>query len=145
MATPSSNTTSRPRPASRPTTPLRRSSRDSLRRDSTTTNLATHPFPLDHLTPQFAELSDALTDLDANFMDLQLMQESMSRFCESFSAFLYGMEVNAFCVDFTEYVFRHRSQRVLRGRRGGRRSSTERRWWCCPRGITGGGAILRQR
>jgi len=43
-----------------------------------------------------------MADLEANFMHLQLMHESLARFSESFAAFLYGMNMNAFCVDFPE-------------------------------------------
>ena len=43
-----------------------------------------------------------MADLEANFMHLQLMHESLSRFNESFASFLYGMNMNAFCVDFPE-------------------------------------------
>lgn len=43
-----------------------------------------------------------MADLEANFMHLQLMHESLSRFEESFASFLYGMNMNAFCVDFPE-------------------------------------------
>lgn len=91
---------SRTRLPSRPTTPLRASSRASLRnsttQDPTTTN------PLDILEPQFAELSDAMSDLEANFMHLQLLHESLARFSENFASFLYGLNMNAFCVDFGE-------------------------------------------
>jgi DASH complex subunit DAM1 len=54
------------------------------------------------LQDDFAELSDAMADLESNFMQLQLMHESLARFSESFAAFLYGMNMNAFCVDFPE-------------------------------------------
>jgi len=30
------------------------------------------------------------------------MHESLSRFSESFASFLYGLNMNAFCVDFPE-------------------------------------------
>lgn len=43
-----------------------------------------------------------MADLEANFMHLQLMHESLSRFNESFASFMYGMNMNAFCVDFPE-------------------------------------------
>ena len=43
-----------------------------------------------------------MADLEANFMHLQLMHESVARFSESFASFLYGMNMNAFCVDFPE-------------------------------------------
>ncbi|EXJ94631.1 DASH complex subunit DAM1 [Capronia coronata CBS 617.96] len=87
-------------PGSRPTTPLRASSRSSFRTSQS------HAFggasPLDNFEPQFAELSDSMADLEANLMHLQLMHESLSRFAESFASFLYGLNMNAFVVDFPE-------------------------------------------
>lgn len=43
-----------------------------------------------------------MADLEQNFVQLQLMHESLSRFSESFASFLYGLNMNAFCVDFPE-------------------------------------------
>ena len=43
-----------------------------------------------------------MADLEQNFLALQLMHESLSRFSESFAGFLYGLNMNAFCVDFPE-------------------------------------------
>lgn len=43
-----------------------------------------------------------MADLEANLMHLQLMHESLSRFGESFASFLYGLNMNAFVVDFPE-------------------------------------------
>jgi len=93
--------TSRTRLPSRPTTPLRPSSRTSLRNSQQASTAAQHN-PLDALESQFAELSDGMADLEANFMHVQLMHESLARFSESFAAFLYGLNMNAFCVDFPE-------------------------------------------
>lgn len=94
---------SRSRPPSRSQTPLRPSSRSSLRESSQRAqgpyNTAT---PLEQLEPAFADLSDAMADLEGNMMHLQLMHESLARFSESFAGFLYGMNMNAFCVDFPE-------------------------------------------
>ncbi|EME77797.1 uncharacterized protein MYCFIDRAFT_33671 [Pseudocercospora fijiensis CIRAD86] len=91
---------------SRPTTPLRPPSRTSLRASQTTPTAATtltgNDFPLATLEPAFGELSDAMADLEANMMHLQLLNESISRFNENFGAFLYGMNMTAFCVDFPE-------------------------------------------
>ena len=87
-------------PVSRPTTPLRPSSRSSFRNSQGDSSPAGSA--LDVLEPQFAELSDAMADLEANFMHLQLMHESLSRFGESFASFLYGLNMNAFVVDFPE-------------------------------------------
>ncbi|KAF2033365.1 hypothetical protein EK21DRAFT_35743, partial [Setomelanomma holmii] len=90
-------------PRSRPTTPLRPSSRSSLR-DSVQRGrgAASSSNALEGLQDGFAELSDAMADLEQNFMQLQLMHESLARFSESFAGFLYGMNMNAFCVDFPE-------------------------------------------
>ena len=88
---------------SRPTTPLRPSSRSSFResaRSSVQGDGAS--FPLNTFEPAFAELSDAVADLEANMMHFQLMHESLARFSESFASFLYGLNMNAFCVDFPE-------------------------------------------
>ncbi|KAI4278984.1 MAG: hypothetical protein LQ337_000591 [Flavoplaca oasis] len=95
---------SRNRPPSRPTTPLRPNSRTSLRESQTFTpgGGASSAFPLDALEPAFAEFSDSMADLEANLMHLQLMHESLSRFNENFASFLYGLNMNAFCVDFPE-------------------------------------------
>ena len=101
-------------PPSRPTTPLRPPSRSSLR--TSTAQSAGKAVaqssedgpegvvpPIEKiLEPQMAELADGIADLEANLMHLQLQHESLTRFTESFAAFLYGMEVNAFCVDFPE-------------------------------------------
>lgn len=89
-------------PNSRPTTPLRPSSRSSLRGSHRSNNGGISEAPLDAFEPAFAELSDSMADLEANFMHLQLMHESLARFSESFASFLYGLNMNAFCVDFPE-------------------------------------------
>lgn len=102
---------------SRPTTPLRPLSRSSLRASSShriggngsrggdieTDVSGTGVYPLETmLEPQFADLADGMADLEANLIHLQLQHESLARFAESFASFLYGMQVNAFCVDFPE-------------------------------------------
>lgn len=43
-----------------------------------------------------------MSDLEANMMHFQLMHESLARFSESFASFMYGLNMNAFCVDFPE-------------------------------------------
>lgn len=87
---------------SRPTTPLRPSSRSSFRDSARDSVAGDAPFPLNTFEPAFAELSDAMADLEANMMHFQLMHESLARFSESFASFLYGLNMNAFCVDFPE-------------------------------------------
>lgn len=90
------------RPTSRPTTPLRPSSKSSFRESGRSSVGGNSDAPLEVFEPAFAELSDSMADLEANFMHLQLMHESLSRFSESFASFLYGLNMNAFCVDFPE-------------------------------------------
>ncbi|KAM7221928.1 DASH complex subunit Dam1 domain containing protein [Rhypophila decipiens] len=93
--------TSRSR-TSRPTTPLRPSSRSSFRESAREGTSGDAPFPLNAFEPAFAELSDAMADLEANMMHFQIMHESLARFSESFASFMYGLNMNAFCVDFPE-------------------------------------------
>ncbi|KAI4711246.1 hypothetical protein J4E89_003811 [Alternaria sp. Ai002NY15] len=101
--TPSYRRTRSKSPRSRPTTPLRPSSRSSLRDSSQRGRAASASGnALEGLQDGFAELSDAMADLEQNFLQLQLMHESLARFSESFAGFLYGMNMNAFCVDFPE-------------------------------------------
>ncbi|EAA29989.1 hypothetical protein GE21DRAFT_9780 [Neurospora crassa] len=95
--------TSRPRTPNRPTTPLRPSSRSSLRESARESiHGSSASFPLNAFEPAFAELADAMADLEANMMHFQLMHESLARFSEDFASFLYGLNMNAFCVDFPE-------------------------------------------
>lgn len=97
--------------SSRPTTPLRPTSRASLREGLAHPNGSqfgsSSQFPLDALEPAFAELSDSMADLEANLMHIQLMHESLARFNENFASFLYGLNMNAFCVDFPEVLAEH--------------------------------------
>lgn len=89
----------------RPTTPLRPSSRSSFRDSARSVHDGEVVFPLNRFEPAFAELSDAVADLEANMMHFQIMHESLARFSESFASFLYGLNMNAFCVDFPEVSY----------------------------------------
>lgn len=141
---------SRPRPSSRPTTPLRPSSRSSFREahgysgTSSVDNAGYSQPAINSLEPQFAELADSMADLEANFMHLQLMHESLSRFSESFASFLYGLNMNAFCVDFPEVCGRGPSSRrvLTMVRRRFRNRFEERSNWRC-RKVLGYLAIKR--
>ncbi|BDD55624.1 hypothetical protein MAP00_001118 [Monascus purpureus] len=110
---------SRPRPPSRPTTPLRPGSRSSIREAhgyGANISSAGYSQPaINALEPQFAELADSMADLEANFMHLQLMHESLTRFSESFASFLYGLNMNAFCVDFPEAPISESFRRAKQG------------------------------
>lgn len=104
--------TSRPR-TPRPTTPLRPSSRSSFRDSARASTGHDAPFPLNTFEPAFAELADSMADLEANLMHLQIMHESLARFGESFAGFLYGLNMNAFCVDFPEVGIPHTGHQPL--------------------------------
>src|SRR4051794_21351641 len=84
---------------SRPTTPLRHASRESLRNRPPLDGAA---LPIDALKPQFAELEEAMYNLHDNFIQLQQVHESIAKFNENFASLMYGLNMNAFCVDFTE-------------------------------------------
>lgn len=43
-----------------------------------------------------------MAELESNFLDLKVLDESVSRFNENFASFLYGLNMSAFCVDFPE-------------------------------------------
>lgn len=57
---------------------------------------------LDGFSESFAELSDNLTDLDSNLQQIQQVHESLTSFNESFSSFLFGLQINAYTVEFNE-------------------------------------------
>ncbi|EAA59918.1 hypothetical protein AN3710.2 [Aspergillus nidulans FGSC A4] len=101
-----SRSSSRSRAVSRPTTPLRPGSRSSVREahgyDRKISRVPYTQPAINALEPQFADLADRMAELEANFDKLQLMHESLTRFSESFASFLYGLNMNAFCVDFPE-------------------------------------------
>ncbi|RDW94061.1 DASH complex subunit DAM1 [Aspergillus mulundensis] len=101
-----SRSSSRSRRISRPTTPLRPGSRSSVREahgyDRKISRVPYTQPAINALEPQFADLADRMAELEANFDKLQLMHESLTRFSESFASFLYGLNMNAFCVDFPE-------------------------------------------
>ncbi|BFZ53275.1 DASH complex subunit dam1 [Savitreella phatthalungensis] len=99
------------RRAPRPTTPLRRVERGSI---SALSNSRGHAgshdddahggeaLPLESLDAAFADLADAFADLSANMAHICELGQEVGAFNESFSSFLYGLNVNAFCVDFPE-------------------------------------------
>ncbi|OAP58551.1 hypothetical protein AYL99_07641 [Fonsecaea erecta] len=60
-----------------------------------------------------------MADLEANLMHLQLMHESLSRFGESFASFLYGLNMNAFVVDFPEAPIIESIKRWQKRQQGG--------------------------
>ncbi len=93
------------KPLSRPSTPHRLSSHDqSIFGPSPGGHYPIDPahLPLDNHVSLFRELNDSLGDLDLNFQNLQQVHESLSNFNESFSSFIYGLKMNAWCTEFGE-------------------------------------------
>lgn len=71
--------------------------------------------PLDSATnrDRFGQLSDAMEELDVNMTNLQQIHEAMSGgFNESFAAFLYGLNITTWCVDFPGCPTRDQWQRI---------------------------------
>lgn len=89
--------------SSHPPTPHRRPNSASSNH-GTHYNVDPKTLPLDEVLGNSAleELSDSMATLDSNMQQLQTVHESLSRFSESFSAFLYGIKMNAWCVEFSE-------------------------------------------
>jgi len=114
------------RPTSRPTTPLRPSSRSSLRESGKASTGGPSDVPLEAFEPAFAELSDSMADLEANLMHLQIMHESLARFSENFASFLYGLNMNAFCVDFPEAPIPDSFRRAQQQEQLGRSTGSDR-------------------
>ncbi|CAG8605941.1 19820_t:CDS:2, partial [Racocetra persica] len=57
---------------------------------------------LDCLEETFAELSNSFTTLHQNFQGIKQVHESLNEFNKSFSGFLYGIKMNAHCIEFSE-------------------------------------------
>ncbi|KAG5439059.1 hypothetical protein PCK2_000895 [Pneumocystis canis] len=99
------------KPKSRSTTPLRRIERGGLAHLSVSWNRG-DPFPLDALAPAFSEMADAFTDAQHHFEQVQSIYFNLVQFSESFASFLYGLHMNAFCVDFPEAPIRESFKRT---------------------------------
>ncbi|CAG8450964.1 5270_t:CDS:2 [Paraglomus occultum] len=84
----------------RPDQPQRKSISRAFRASSVPLN--NNVTPLDILEGQLAGLADAFAGLQAKFENLQELHETLLTFNQSFSAFLYGIKMNAHCVEFPE-------------------------------------------
>ncbi|KAH3673301.1 hypothetical protein WICMUC_003761 [Wickerhamomyces mucosus] len=58
--------------------------------------------PLSASLPSFLEMHDEYQDLNQNLESLNVIHESLANFNESFSSFLYGLQINAYTVEFNE-------------------------------------------
>lgn len=89
---------------SRPTTPIRRVSRGSIsshHRASVSAANSTST-PLSFLTQAISDLSYETSTLHSNLECIEEIDQALLTFDESFSMFLYGLRMNAFCVEWPE-------------------------------------------
>ncbi|KAH3683236.1 hypothetical protein WICPIJ_005794 [Wickerhamomyces pijperi] len=54
------------------------------------------------LLPRLIEFHDEYQDFESNMQSLQTVAENLRNFNESFSAFMYGLQINAYTVDFAK-------------------------------------------
>ncbi|GAA5825315.1 hypothetical protein JCM3770_000241 [Rhodotorula araucariae] len=90
----------------RPTTPLRRLSSTSLRAHSLSYSASRAPssteHPLAHLSLEFTDLANAVSDLTANFDDLDKVHQRLEGVNDAFAGWLLGLRANGYTVDFLE-------------------------------------------
>ena len=133
--------------ASRPTTPLRRVSRGSISSlrlsrsgaGSAPTARSAGATPLAFLDAALADLGDETAVLQANLEAVSGIAAALRTFDESFSMFLYGLRMNAFCTEWAEVSAgvrrRDRSPTGRAAREGGFSQNGAQR---------GGGAAVRR-
>ncbi|KAF0501362.1 DASH complex subunit DAM1 [Gigaspora margarita] len=69
---------------------------------ASTTFMIERASSLDCLEETFAELSTSFTTFHINFQCIKQVHESLKEFNKAFSGFLYGIKMNAHCVEFPE-------------------------------------------
>ncbi|UZJ51867.1 hypothetical protein CBS101457_001187 [Exobasidium rhododendri] len=89
---------------SRPTTPIRRVSRGSIssHHRASVSGAGSAVTPLSFLTQAMSDLSYETSTLHSNLECIEEIDNALLTFDESFSMFLYGLRMNAFCVEWPE-------------------------------------------
>lgn len=89
---------------SRPTTPIRRVSRGSIssHNRASVSNANATSTQLAFLTQAMSDLSYETSTLHSNLECIEEIDRALLTFDESFSMFLYGLRMNAFCVEWPE-------------------------------------------
>lgn len=91
-------------PIPQPTTPLRRQSESRVAEHFANVKYDIENPPLETVFKEpLEELSAGYAQLHTNLENLQQVHESMTSFNESFSAILYGLQINAWCFEFPEH------------------------------------------
>ncbi|KAL1408223.1 DASH complex subunit dam1 [Vanrija albida] len=83
--------------------PLRRISTGSLSGLARSQNDATEsPSGLDFLAPALADVADEAATLATNIQRMNMLHDALGTFNEGFSAYLYALKINAFCIEWPE-------------------------------------------
>ncbi|PWY99774.1 hypothetical protein BCV70DRAFT_200686 [Testicularia cyperi] len=98
--------TSKPRgpPGPAPTTPLRRISRGSLNAlsHSASKQIAAGGTPLSFLQGAMSDLAEELSVLQLNLESVHAAHQDLESFNENFAMYIYGLKMNAYCVEWPE-------------------------------------------
>ncbi|KAJ1020693.1 hypothetical protein NDA16_004085 [Ustilago loliicola] len=94
----------RPPTGPTPTTPLRRISRGSLNAlsHSTSKQLSAGGTPLSFLQGAMTDLAEEVGVLQLNLENVEAVHESLHSFNENFAMYIYGLKMNAYCVEWPE-------------------------------------------
>ncbi|KAJ1572104.1 hypothetical protein NDA11_007840 [Ustilago hordei] len=94
----------RPPTAPTPTTPLRRISRGSLNAlsHSASKQLNAGGTPLSFLQGAMTDLAEEVGVLKLNLENVEAVHESLHSFNENFAMYIYGLKMNAYCVEWPE-------------------------------------------
>ncbi|KAI3482371.1 hypothetical protein L1887_54926 [Cichorium endivia] len=87
-----------------PTTPLRRISRGSLNAlsHSASKQLAAGSTPLSFLQGAMSDLAEEVGVLKLNLESIEAVHDSLHSFNENFAMYMYGLKMNAYCVEWPE-------------------------------------------
>lgn len=86
-------------------TPIKRISQGSLRALSHSTSYPDAPHALGFLTPALAELTDEMQTLQSHTQGLRNLENSLTRFNESFASWLYVQNMASLTLDWTQVHF----------------------------------------
>lgn len=86
-------------------TPIKRISQGSLRALSRSANYPDAPHGLAFLTPALAELTEEMQTLQSHTQGLRNLENSLTRFNESFASWLYVQNMASLTLDWTQVHF----------------------------------------
>ena len=86
-------------------TPIKRISQGSLRALSRSANYPDAPHGLGFLTPALAELTEEMQTLQSHAQGLRDLENSLTRFNESFASWLYVQNMASLTLDWTQVLF----------------------------------------